>query len=163
MRDLKLAVALIRARPDQPHWLGRRRLLNNPQTKESRQQIDFIMTDAIDAESVRTAVAREVSWVLDIDRDRDLLVSNMAQLNIQFEGVMPGTTERCQVTAAFYNVNFYRSAAIERISASDDFVWLSSHEICSGRSDEGIEIDPVFLWLNRQANVIQSWESDALS
>ena len=152
MDKVELGVALIRKTERQVKWLGRFNI--------ARQQIEFITGQRLANESLRETVSREVAWELDIDRRKDFVVSSMAQLNINFETQLPGQVETTQLAAAFYNVEFYRTAALEKTNGNDDTVWLTSAEICNGVTEAGLVLDPLFVSLNKEAKVIQHWESD---
>ena len=81
MDELEIGVALIRKVDQRIQWLGKK----NP----TQQQIDFVIADRLEKESWREAIMREVAWELDLDGKRDMVVSNMAQLNLEFESVLP--------------------------------------------------------------------------
>lgn len=153
MQSLQLSVALIRKIDDQVRWLGK--------VSQSRQQIDFVTAQRLESESWRETITREVAWELGLDRKRDFIVSNMAQLNVEFEARIPGHDEPTQIACAFYNVELYRRKVLEEVEAKEDFVWLTSREICDGRSESGLVLNPMIVLLNEHANVIQRWESDA--
>ncbi len=150
---MEIGVALIRKMDRRIHWLGKFDRANN--------QIDFVIAHRLEKESWRESIIREVAWELDIDRKRDFIVSNMAQLNINLEATLPGQLEPVSVACAFYNVELYRKSAIEQIDGNADLVWLSSSEICNGVTDNGTPLNPLVVLLNEEADVIQHWESDA--
>lgn len=152
MDKLEIAVALIRRIGEQIHWLGKLNHADNT--------VDFVIAGRLEKESWRESVTREVAWELGIDRKRDFIVSNMAQLNIEMEMVLPGSTSPTEVACAFYNVELYRKATIAQFQEHEDFVWLTSNEICDGVTKSGAKLNPMILSLNSAANVIQHWESD---
>ena len=155
MEKLEIGVALIRKVDEKIHWLGK---LNDTKT-----QVAFVIARRLEKESWRETIMREVSWQLEIDRKRDIVVSNMAQLNVEFEAVLPGASSApAQISCAFYNVQLYRKAAVEKIKENDTFIWLTSGEICNGVTESGIPLDPLVIMLNEQAKVIQHWESDSM-
>jgi hypothetical protein len=153
MGSLQLSVALIRKIDDQVRWLGK--------ISNSRKQIDFVTAQRLESESWRETITREVAWELDLDRKRDFIVSNMAQLNVEFSAMLPGHEEPTQIACAFYNVELYRKSVLQQIESKEGFIWLTSGEICDGISEIGIPLNPMIVILNEQANVIQRWESDA--
>ena len=75
MYKLEIGVALIRKIDRRVRWLGK--------FDRARKQIDFVIAERLEKESWRESVMREVAWELAIDRRRDFVVSNMAQLNVQ--------------------------------------------------------------------------------
>jgi hypothetical protein len=152
MEKIELGLALIRKLEQQVLWLGK--------FNDAKEQIDFVTAKRLEKETFREAITREVAWELEIDRRRDFVVSSMAQLNINFITTLPGNSDTTQVAAAFYNVELYRRAVIEKIGESPKFVWLNSTEVCDGISKEGIKLDPLLVLLNQEAHVIQHWESD---
>ncbi len=152
MEKIELGVALVRKLERQVLWLGK--------FNEAKQQIDFVTAQRLEKETFREAVTREVAWELEIDRRSDFVVSSMAQLNINFVTTLPGKTDKTQIAAAFYNVELYRQAVIKKIGESPELVWLTSTEVCNGKSRQGIQLDPLLVRLNQEAHVIQHWESD---
>ena len=153
MDELEIGVALIRKVDQRIQWLGK----NNP----SKQQIDFVIAHRLEKESWRLAIMREVAWELDLDGTRDMVVSNMAQLNLEFESVLPGQKEPSQITCAFYNVELYGKPAKAKVEQKKDFCWLTSNEICDGVTRSGVRISPLLMMLNDRGKVIQHWETDA--
>lgn len=155
MEKLEIGVALIRKIDEKIHWLGK--------LGDTKSQIEFVIAHRLEKESWRETIMREVSWQLEIDRKRDIVVSNMAQLNVDFEAVVPGASSApAQISCAFYNVQLYRKAAVKKISENEKFVWLTSGEICNGVTKQGTPLDPLVIMLNEQAKVIQHWESDSI-
>lgn len=154
MNKLELGVALIRKIGKRIHWLGKH--------NRAKKQIDFVIAQRLEKESWRDTIMREVAWELDLDRKRDMIVSNMAQLNVEFEAILPGQSDTIKIISAFYNVELYRKGTLEKVDQNEDFLWLSSNEICDGVSDSGIPISPLVILLNEEAKVIQHWESDAM-
>lgn len=152
MEKLEIGIALVRKLDSQIKWLGK--------IDRTIKQVDFIMARRLERESMRESVLREVSWELDIDRRRDIVVSNMAQLNLDFETTLLGDGEPSIVSCAFYNVELYRKTVVQLIEEKEDFIWMTSAEICSGTTDDGMELNPLMVELNNQAKVIQPWESD---
>ena len=152
MNKMELGVALIRRIEQRVQWLGK--------YNETRRQVDFVTALRLEKESWRETIMREVAWQLEVDRRRDFVVSSMAQMNINFETRFLHQAESTQVAAAFYNVELYRKAAMDRIAANEDFIWLTSNEICDGVTEDGLRIDPLLVLLNKEAQVIQYWESD---
>ena len=154
MDELEIGVALIRKIDQRIQWLGK----NNP----SQQQIDFVIANRLEKESWRETIMREVAWELDLDGKRDMVVSNMAQLNLEFESVLPGQIDPSQITCAFYNVELYGKPAKAKVEQNKNFIWLTSNEICDGVTRTGVPISPLWMMLNDRAKVIQHWESDSV-
>ena len=154
MDKLDIGVALLRKIDQQIHWLG---ILN-----ATKRQIDFVIADRLEKESLRESITREVAWKIDIDRKRDLIVSNMAQLNINFETVLQGRSEPTEIACSFYNVELYRKSAIAKVDKDENLIWLTSNEICDGVSKDGFPLAPLFILLNGRAKVIQHWETDSI-
>lgn len=147
MNTLEIGVALIRRIEQEIQWLG----IHN----QTKHQIDFVIAHRLEKESWRDSVTREVAWQLDLDRNRDIVVSNMAQLNVEFEAALPGETDSTQIACAFYNVQLYRKAAREKISADENYLWLSCDEILAGQTEAGVVISPMLMLLNGHAKVIR--------
>ena len=154
MDTLEIGVALIRQVDQRIVWLGKHNRVT--------QQVDFVIADRLEKESWREAVTREVAWELGLDRKRDIMVSNMAQLNVEFKSTLPGQSEPTSIVCAFYNVELYGKSARESVRQNEDFLWLNSNEICAGVTESGLPISPFLILLNQQSKVIQHWESDSL-
>ncbi len=157
MTDLptrNISIGLIRRmREDGWRWLAR---WNQP-----RGYFDFVTADCLEGETAREAIGREVAWVLDLDRSRDILVCNMAQCNLQFVECLPGQTMETSMKVAFYNVELYRSNAVEKVNSNTENAWLASQEICDGRTKDNLLLNPILKYLVGKSGVIQHWESSA--
>ena len=149
MNHVCLSIALVQKRsPAGNRWLVQR------DTPGSSWQL--IVSQRLESESFRETVTREVAWRLELDRHRDLLVSNMAQLSIEFEEQK--RDERVHYALAFYNVQIYRSGALEQVEPRKDIQWLTAAEICSGETTCGESIDSrVVRWIN-QWKVLRPWQ-----
>jgi hypothetical protein len=169
MQDYFISIAFIRDfQEEKPYWLG----LWDPKLRWFK----FPSAVRLESESYRETITREVAWELGLDRKRDFLVSNMAQLNHQFIGQIPesaqrevageenltaavGSSESCNIVVAFYPIHLYGKQARQIISGRDDVRWLTSDEICAGRTDNHKLIDPFQFDLIQRTRVIQHWES----
>ena len=153
MDAIELAIALIRKDDSgQAAWLVKRGI--------DPPELSFIMANRLEGESMRESVTREVAWELGLDRSRDLLVSNMAQLNLEFVGPLPDRQHSTLNRVSFFNVFIYRKRQIEVFSEHQDFRWVNASEICEGLSQDGIPFSPLATRLIVDAGVIQTWESN---
>ncbi len=123
------------------------------------QTIGFITGQRLEGESFREAVQREVAWSLDVDRQTDFLISKMAQLNLEFVDALIDGANAKHYHVAFYNVEIYREKVLRKITAREGFIWVTSEEICAGRTKLGIKFDPELTALVKKSDVIQHWES----
>jgi hypothetical protein len=103
---------------------------------------------------------REVAWQLDVSRN-DFLTSQMAQLNLEFLETLPHASIEMHYHVAFYNVEAYRPAVIKIIQSRTELAWVTSEEICNGRTKLGVPFDPTLSYLINRSAVIQHWESAA--
>lgn len=126
--------------------------------KKSRS-LNFMMGDRLENESFREAIMREVSWQLSVDRNSDFLTSKMAQLNLEFVETVPHLTAETHFHVAFYNVEVYRQAVLDEIAGRKDLIWVTSEEICQGKTNLGVPFDPTLNFLIKRSDVIQHWES----
>ena len=124
----------------------------------NRESWMFIVADRLNKESFRESIAREVAWQLGLKRKSDFLVSNMAQLSMEYvEETMPHETPR-HVAVAFYNVHIYRRTVLESLDQTPDFRWLSAAEVCQGTTNDCQTIHPrIVNWLNKW-EVVQPWQ-----
>lgn len=123
-----------------------------------RNQLEFVIGERLEKESFREAVTREVSWQLDLERKRDFIVSNMAQLSMEYTGTLPGAVTESQIAVAFYLVHLYGNSARSKFIESTTTQWITAAEICQGYTSSGGEIDPIAVyWINRWG-ILQAWQ-----
>lgn len=154
MESISLAVALVRKNVDQKlTWLT---------TLDPRgKQLEFVIGNRLEDESFRETTIREVAWTLQLDRTRDFLVSNMAQMNLKFIDRLPGWFDTSRVHVAFYNVEIYRKQVLESLDKEPNRIWVNSQEICDGVTRCGRVFNPLIPYLINRSNVIQHWESSS--
>ena len=116
---------------------------------------DFISGERQADETFRTAVERSVVGVLELT-SRDLLISNMAQLNLEFHDTLPPEADPRHVIVAFYLVNLYRRSAHSTVSDNPDGRWLSNQELLAGTTSEGLPISPTLTALLHRADLLRS-------
>lgn len=120
--------------------------------------IDLIHGQRLERESFRETATREVAWQLGLDRHSDFLVSTMATLNLEFETVLPGTCQPQHVAVAFYPVDVYRAAVLQRLDANPKCLWLSSAQLCQGTAPTGEKLNPVTLEFINRFEIVQAWQ-----
>jgi len=125
----------------------------------SKNYFDFITSECLEDESSREAITREVAWTLGLDRGRDILVCNMAQSNLEFVDKIPGDKFAAEMKVAFYNVELYRENAVRQVDALSNTAWLTSQEICEGKTSDNLLMNPRLTYLIARSQVIQHWES----
>lgn len=154
MDNVRLSVALVRKTYNQSlRWLAR--------INQSKKQLEFVIGNRLENESFRETIIREVGWELRLDRKRDFLVSNMAQMNLEFIDRMPGHYGKSHVMVSFYNVEVYRKDIVTQLENDPLSCWVSSEEICNGVSAGGLRFDPLVPYLINRSSVIQFWESSS--
>ena len=154
MEKIALSVALIRKTYNQSlRWLARL----DPSTKQLR----FVIGERLNDESYRETTIREVAWELMLDRQKDFLVSNMAQMNLEFIDRIPGHFDKSHVAVSFYNVEVYRKDVVKALEDDPQNFWVTSEEICNGTTANGRRFDPLAPYLINRSNVIQYWESSS--
>ena len=123
-----------------------------------KTQLDFVSAERLEKESFREAVTREISWQLELQRDKDFLVSNMAQLSMEYTGTLPGTADEQQIAFAFYMVHLYGNSARLKVKESNTTAWITAAEICKGATKSGIPIAEIPVhWINRWG-ILQAWQ-----
>ncbi len=154
MEKISFSVALIRKTYNQSlRWLAR--------LDKSKKHLVFVVGRRLQEESFRETTIREVAWELMLDRQRDFLVSNMAQMNLEFIDQLPGRFEKSHVRVSFYNVEVYRKEVVEELENDPDNFWVTSEEICNGKTRCGRRFDPIVPYLVNRSSVIQYWESSS--
>lgn len=149
-QTIELGLALIRERGEH----GSRWLM---QHKGCQNMLNFLCGSRLEGESFRETVMREVAWQLDLERQREFLVANMAQIDLEFEGVVPGQETLTRLHVAFYTVDLYRRAARDRVMARPDLIWVPSAPLCEATQFEGKLINPFHQSLVQRSKVIESW------
>lgn len=145
------SIALIRKPTEhRTSWLAR--------WQDRGRWFDFIMAEPLGDESFRECIDREVGWVLDLERERDYLVSNMAQINLDFSDALPGDAHETQILVAFYVVDLYRKSAWQKVDADRENFWLTAEQIYAGHAQDGRPINPNLRFLIRHSEVIQPWQ-----
>lgn len=152
MEQLQIAIGLIRRINDEGHrsWLG--------VWDERGKYFDFVSAERIGKETFRETITREIAWVLDVDRS-SFLVSNMAQLNLEFEAIWPDTQEMQPLAVSFYNIDLYRRRVREELENREGLIWLTAKEIYAGQTLGGSPINAKLCYLINHSKVIQHWES----
>ena len=154
MENVSLSVALVRKTYNQNvRWLARL----DPVAKH----LVFAIGSRLEGESFRESAIREVAWEFRLDRQRDFLVSRMAQKNIEFVDRLPGRTEKSHLRVSFYNVEVYLKEVVETLEKDRHNFWVTSAEICNGRTRGGRPFDPMVPYLVNRSSVIQYWESSS--
>ena len=145
------SIALIQQVGDGPaKWL----LRWEPKWKQWR----FVIGERLNKESFRETIQREAGWQLNLDPKSDFLVSNMAQLSMEYVDTDTETNEEQHVAVAFYLVHIYRRKALDQVNAHAANRWVSAAEICDGKTEDGQLIHPqVVEWINKW-QIIQPWQ-----
>ncbi|HMO14080.1 MAG TPA: hypothetical protein PKD64_00545 [Pirellulaceae bacterium] len=150
MESSSLAIGLIQR-------IEAERLLLLLQWHEVDKLWRFIVAEQLQAESPREALRREIAWQLNLDRNRDFLVANMAQLVTEASEQPDGEGPIQILKLAFFPVHLYSRRAIQQISHNPSVRWFSSLEVLSGKPILGGQVDPrVSAWLQRW-KIVQPW------
>jgi hypothetical protein len=124
---------------------------------KDRNRWEFILADRLNKESFRESVTREVAWQLNLNRKSDFLVSNMAQLSMEFVETQPDESQ-LHIAVAFYSVHIYRRSILELLVQEPSNRWMSAAEVCQGKTTDGQTIHPrVVTWINKWS-VVQPWQ-----
>ena len=154
MEKISLSVALIRKTYNQNvRWLARLDPLAS--------KLVIPIGPRLERESFRDTAIREVAWEFRLDRQRDFLVSSMAQKNLEFIDRIPGRAEKSHLRVSFYNVEVYLKKVVETLEKDRQNFWVTSEEICNGRTRGGRPFDPMIPYLVNRSRVIQFWESSS--
>lgn len=124
-----------------------------------KSSLNFVTGERLEGESFRESVLREVAWTLDIERASDFLTSKMAQLNLEFVETLPHLPVETHFHVSFYNVEVYRQRVLDAIAAREDLHWVTSEEICNGKTTLGVPFDDTLVYLINRSGVVQHWES----
>lgn len=114
------------------------------------------ISERLERESFRETVTREIAWQLDLDRDKDFVVSNMAVGSHEF--VEKEFNVDHHVAIAFYRARLFTEFSRNKIESNANCRWVSSKELCAGQLEDGQPFDSDFVdWVNRWS-VIRPWE-----
>lgn len=122
----------------------------------NRSCFDCVTAERGDNESFRDCIHREVLESLDLTK-RDVLVSNMAQLNLEFVHTLPESTSDTHVAVSFYLVHLYSETARQAVKEMVEGRWLTGKELLHGETTDGWAVSPTLSYLLRRAAVIQTW------
>ena len=149
---IPIAVALIRKIDSNGiFWLGR--------NQKADGLLKFIVSQPMERKSLRESITEEIAWELDLDRSKDFLVSNMAQLNFDFPASVPAVKDAQPLKVTFYNVELYRRSVRQQLEDDPRSTWLSSTEIWDGKTEAGLRLDPFMHQLITKSEVIRAWET----
>ena len=149
---IPIAVALIRKTDSNGiFWLGR--------NQKEDGLLKFVVSQPMERKSLREAITEEVAWEFDLDRSKDFLVSNMAQLNYDFPASVPAVKNAQPLKVTFYNVEIYRRSVRQQLDDDPRSTWLSSTEIWDGKTASGLRLDPFMHQLITKSEVIRAWET----
>ncbi len=122
----------------------------------NRSCFDFIKAERDLDESYRDCIHREVLASLSLTK-RDVLVSDMAQLNLEFVDKLPESTANSHIAVSFYVVHLYSHAARQAAAGIVEGRWLTGTELLQGQTTDGWRVSPTLSYLLRRADVIQPW------
>ena len=120
---------------------------------------DFISAEPLQSESFRECIDRQVGIELGL-KSADILVSNMAQLNLECAAKLSGDTDPSHLGVAFYVVHLYSKASRQKAESlsPNEYEWLASEELLCGKTSRGKLVSPILSFLLRRSQVIQSWQ-----
>jgi hypothetical protein len=118
----------------------------------------FIVGSRLGRESFRETVIREVAWQLKLDRTKDFIVASMAQLSKESIDAIDSSGRKVHLAVAFYPVHVYRSEVFAVLDLNPGLRWVSSAEVCDGKTRDGEIIDPqVVAWIKRW-DILPAWQ-----
>lgn len=117
------SVGLIRhAEPNYSSWLARWNVQS--------ECFEFIVAARLERESYRACLSREIAWLLNLERDRDYLISSVARLHY----------EKNDMKVEFFVVDPYGKSFAKKIKSDPDNRWLRRHELEKRHTDDGLAI-----------------------
>ena len=124
--------------------------------QRDRKCFDFVSATHEREDSPRESLLAEVCASLSLAK-RDILVSSMAQLNLEFELSVPSQSAPTRVAVAFYHVFMYRQAAMETLAQLTDIRWLIASELLGGETSDGYAVSHELHQMLVKSDVIPSW------
>ena len=143
------------------HFTGSIALLRHPDQLENlwlahwdegRKHYDFVTAEQLDDESFRECLDREVAWVLDIRRKKDYIISSQARLHPDLPVEVSDVETFCVVE--FYIVDLYGKSGRASVELNRELRWLTSDEVLSRQTSEGVPVIPSLVELLKKADVI---------
>ena len=122
----------------------------------NRNCFNFISAERRKQESFRTCIHAAVLDNLRLTK-RDVLVSNMAQLNLEFVATLPGDTSESHIAVSFYAVHLYSRSSRHAVTELVEGRWLTGKELMRGQTSDGWRVDPTLNFLLRRADIIPTW------
>lgn len=93
-----------------------------------------------------------------LSHKQDFLVTTRADPNPESEPQLPGMSDPQHIAVAFYPVDVYQSEVLQKLSADERCLWLSSAELCAGRAPGGERMNPCTLTLLNRFEIVQAWQ-----
>jgi len=143
------------------HFTGSIALLRHPEQLENLwlaywdarcKHFDFVTAERLDDESFRECLDREIAWVLDLRRAKDYIISSQARLHLDLP--VESTDGESFYVVEFYVTDLYGKASRAMVELNKDARWLTSDEVLSGQTSEGVPVNPSLVELLHRADVI---------
>ena len=122
-----------------------------------RAQLEFIHADRLSGDSYRDCIVREITWTLNLHRQRDCLVSSYSRLHLSQDIYVPSEAQKVWFDVEFFVAELYTEAARRSVADNPHAVWLTGAEVGTGRSNEGLPICERHSLLMTAADVISAW------
>lgn len=129
--------------------------------QSSRDEFELISSEAASENSFRREIQRAVGKALKVDASRDILVSHMARINLEFysnDSPLSQDSENIHFGVAFYRVDLYSRNARTSVESNSTLGWFTGKELLAGSSEDGKRVSPLTQWLLEKSSVIQSWD-----
>ena len=143
------------------HFTGSIALLRHPEQLENqwlthwdtrRKHFDFVTAERLGDESFRESLDREIAWVLDIRRSKDYIISSQARLHLDIP--IESEVDDTFFVVEFYVADLYGKSGRASVELNKQLRWLSSDEVLSGQTSEGVPVNPSLVELLNKADVI---------
>lgn len=119
----------------------------------TRNYYDFVTAEPQAGQSYRAAIQEQVCDTLSLSK-RDLLVSSMAQLNLEYGDTLPDTKQPTHISVSFFQVHLYSKFSRSHVEALPNVRWTSSTELLHGQTSDGWAISETLTYLLRRSDVI---------
>ncbi|MDG2127180.1 MAG: hypothetical protein P8K08_04240 [Fuerstiella sp.] len=157
----EVAPLLVKTGMKMNHFTGSIALLRHPERLENhwltywdarRQHFDFVTAERLDDESFRECLDREIAWVFDLRRGKDYIISSQARLHLDLP--VESENEETFYVVEFYIADLYGKASRAMVELNKEVRWLTSDEVLSGQTSEGVPVNPSLVELLNRADVI---------
>ena len=118
------------------------------------EHFDFVTASRLDNESFRECLDREIAWTLELRRGKEYIISSQARLHLDVPVESPEPDHQQCLSVEFYIVDLFGKNGRISIENNPNVRWLTSEEVLSGMTVDGLTVSAQLVSLLNHADVI---------